>query len=74
MQSTVAGLIAPGKGILAADESFPTIEKRFNALDIVSTEQNRRTYRQMLFTTPGSGDYIGGTILYRVGKSIFCIV
>jgi fructose-bisphosphate aldolase class I len=41
MESTVAALLAPGKGILAADESFPTIEKRFKALNISSTEQNR---------------------------------
>ena len=52
MQSTVEGLLASGKGILAADDSFPTIEKRFKALGIVSTEEARRAYREMLFTTP----------------------
>jgi fructose-bisphosphate aldolase, class I len=56
--------MVPGKGILAADESFPTIEKRFNALDIGSNEENRRAYRQILFSTPGLGDYISGTILF----------
>ena len=64
MQLTVAALIASGKGILAADESFPTIEKRFRALDIVSTEENRRAYRELLFTTPGLGEYISGAILF----------
>jgi fructose-bisphosphate aldolase class I len=64
MQLTVAALIASGKGILAADESFPTIEKRFRALDIVSNEENRRAYRELLFTTPGLGEYISGTILF----------
>ena len=64
MQSTVAALLASGKGILAADESFPTIGKRFAALAIPSTEDNRRAYREMLFTTPGLSEYIGGVILF----------
>jgi fructose-bisphosphate aldolase, class I len=64
METTVAALIASGKGILAADESFPTIEKRFKALNIASTEDNRRAYREMLFTTTGLADYIAGTILF----------
>ncbi len=64
MQSTIAALLASGKGILAADESIPTIEERFKALDIVSTEQTRRAYREMLFTTPGLGACISGAILF----------
>ncbi|MEK7780836.1 MAG: class I fructose-bisphosphate aldolase [Verrucomicrobiota bacterium] len=64
MESTVAALMAVGKGILAADESFPTIEKRFKALNISSTEENRGTYREMLFTTPGLSDFISGVILF----------
>lgn len=64
MESTVAWLLAPGKGILAADESLPTLGKRFGDLGIPSTEENRRAYREMLFTTPGLGEFIGGTILH----------
>lgn len=57
-------MVAPGKGILAADESFPTIEKRFKKINIESTEENRAAYREMLFTAPGIGDYISGVILF----------
>jgi len=64
MESTVAELVAPGQGILAADESLPTIGKRFKALDIPSTEENRRAYRELLFTTPGLGEFISGVILF----------
>jgi len=64
LESTVAALLTSGKGILAADESLPTIGKRFAALDIPSTEENRRAYRELLFTTPGLNDYISGVILY----------
>lgn len=60
----MAALLAPGKGLLAADESFPTIEKRFKALAIDSTEENRRHYRELLFTTPALGEYISGVILF----------
>jgi len=56
--------LAAGKGILAADESFPTIGKRFKALDIPSTDENRRAYREMLFTTPGLSEFISGVILF----------
>jgi len=62
--STAAALVAPGKGILAADESLPTIGKRFKALEIPSTEENRRAYRELLFTTPGLGEFISGAILF----------
>lgn len=64
LASTVAALLAPGKGILAADESFPTIGKRFGALKIPSTEDNRRTYRELLFTTPDLRESISGVILF----------
>ena len=64
MESTVAALLATGKGILAADESFPTIAKRFKALNIPSTEVSRRAYREMLFATPGLGGFVSGVILF----------
>ena len=64
VESTIAALLAPGKGLLAADESFPTIGKRFKDLGISSTEENRRAYREMLFTTPGLGEVISGVILF----------
>jgi fructose-bisphosphate aldolase, class I len=57
-------MVGNGKGILAADESSPTIKKRFDTIDTESTEENRRRYREMLFTTPGLADYIGGVILF----------
>ncbi len=64
MESVAQAMVAPGKGILAADESNPTIKKRFDLIDTESTEESRRTYREMLFTTPGVADYISGVILY----------
>jgi fructose-bisphosphate aldolase class I len=64
MERTARTLVAPGKGILAADESSGTIEKRFKTMGVTSTEENRRAYRDLLFTTPGVGDYISGVILY----------
>jgi fructose-bisphosphate aldolase class 1 len=63
MKSTVAELLTLGKGILAADESLPSIEKRFKPLHIPSSEENRRAYRDMLFTTPGLNEFIRGVIL-----------
>ena len=57
-------MIGNGKGILAADESSPTIKKRFDSIGTESTEENRRRYREMLLTTPGIADYIGGVILF----------
>jgi len=65
LQATIAKLVAPGKGILAADESLPTITKRFGALRIDSTDDSRRAYRSLLFTTPGAEDFIGGVILFE---------
>jgi len=64
MEAIALELVAPGKGILAADESGPTIEKRFVKLGVESTEKNRRDYREMLFSTSGLGAYISGAILY----------
>ncbi len=64
LKSTVTALLAPGKGLLAADESFPTIGKRFAALNISSTAEQRLAYREMLFATPGLGDFISGAILF----------
>jgi fructose-bisphosphate aldolase class I len=64
LETTVAALLVAGKGILAADESLPTIGKRLAALDIPSTEENRRAYREMLFTTPGLFEPISGVILF----------
>jgi fructose-bisphosphate aldolase class I len=64
LHSTAKALVAEGKGILAADESTGTIKKRFDSIGIESTEDNRRAYRDMLFTTPGVEEYISGVILY----------
>jgi fructose-bisphosphate aldolase class I len=57
-------LVAPGKGILAADESTGTIKKRFDSINVESTEDRRRAYREMLFTTKGAEEFISGVILY----------
>ena len=64
LESTAKELVPEGKGILAADESFGTIEKRFNAVSIDSSEESRRQYREMLFTTEGIGEYLSGVILF----------
>ena len=64
LESIARTLVSAGRGILAADESHPTIEKRFAALGIENTDENRRVYRQMLFTTPGAAEFISGAILF----------
>jgi fructose-bisphosphate aldolase class I len=64
LNATARALVAPGKGILAADESGGTIKKRFDAIGVESTEPNRRDYREMLFSTKGAGDFISGVILF----------
>ena len=64
LESTAKELVPEGKGILAADESFGTIEKRFDAVGIESSEEIRRQYREMLFTTEGIGEYLSGVILF----------
>ena len=65
LEDTARELVAPGQGILAADESLGTIGKRFDALGIESSEESRRAYREMLFTTEGIGDYLSGVILFK---------
>jgi fructose-bisphosphate aldolase, class I len=64
LQSTAQELVTGDRGILAADESFPTIEKRFTSLGLQSTEESRRAYRDMLLTTPGLEEFISGVILF----------
>ncbi len=64
LEQIARALVAPGKGILAADESGGTIKKRFDSIGIESTEDTRRAYRDMLFTTEGAADYVSGVILY----------
>ena len=61
---TAQAMVAAGKGILAADESTGTIRKRLAAIQVESTEEHRRTYRELLFTTPGAAEFINGVILY----------
>lgn len=64
LNAVAKAIVADGKGILAADESSPTIKKRFDTIATESTEENRRRYREMLFTTPGAAEFIGGVILF----------
>ena len=64
LHQTAQALVADSKGILAADESSGTIEKRFDSISLESTEENRRAYRDMLFTTPGLEQHVSGVILY----------
>src|SRR5437867_4354516 len=64
LESVAKELVAPGKGILAADESSGTIEKRLKSINVPSTEENRRAYREVLFTTKGAGEFISGVILF----------
>src|SRR5262245_26582042 len=64
LHETAKALVAEGKGILAADESDGTIKKRFDSIDVESTEENRRAYRELLFTAPGAEESISGVILF----------
>jgi fructose-bisphosphate aldolase class I len=64
LAATAVALVAPGKGILAADESSGTIAKRFKSIEVESTTERRRAYRELLFTTPGVAQFISGVILY----------
>jgi fructose-bisphosphate aldolase class I len=64
LETTARTLVAEGKGILAADESDGTIKKRFDAISVESTEETRRAYRELLFTTEGVEEFIGGVILF----------
>ena len=64
LRATATALVAPGKGILAADESSGTIKKRFDSIQVESTEDRRRAYRELLFSTDGAAEFISGVILY----------
>jgi fructose-bisphosphate aldolase class I len=64
MTETARAMVAPGKGLLAADESAGTCKKRFDAVNVESTEENRRAYRELLFTTPGLPQFVSGVILF----------
>ncbi len=64
MTETARAMVATGKGLLAADESAGTCKKRFDSVNVESTEENRRAYRELLFTTPGLPEYVSGVILF----------
>ena len=64
LNSVALAMTGNGKGILAADESSPTIKKRFDTIDTESTEETRRRYREMIITAEGAADYIGGVIMF----------
>lgn len=64
LTTTAQRMIAPGKGILAADESITTIDKRFTPIGLENTQENRQAFRDMLLTTKSIGDYISGVILF----------
>jgi fructose-bisphosphate aldolase, class I len=65
LHETAVAMVAPGKGLLAADESTGTIEKRFKSINVENSEPNRQAYRDMLFTTPGFEQHTSGVILYE---------
>lgn len=65
LENTIKQMVQPGKGILAADESGPTIASRFASIKVESTEKSRSDYRAMLFSGPGIEDYISGVILFE---------
>ena len=64
LESIAQAMVAPGKGIIAIDESTNTIAKRFAAVNVPNTEENRRAYREMLLTAPNLSEHISGAILY----------
>jgi fructose-bisphosphate aldolase class I len=64
LAATAKALVAPGRGIVAADESNATIGKRFKAINVENTEENRRSYRELLLTAKGAGQFVSGAILY----------
>ena len=64
LKSVARAIVGKQKGVLAADESSPTIKKRFDSIKVESTEEHRRRYRELLFTAPGIEQYIGGVILF----------
>jgi len=65
LQGTMDALVQAGKGLLAADESGPTIAKRFEHIGVPSSEETRRAWRRLLLSTPGLGEFISGVILYE---------
>ena len=65
LEATISDMVQKGRGVLAADESSPTIAKRFKAINTESTEENRRIWRSLLVNTPGLGEYISGIILFE---------
>ncbi len=65
LEATIKDMVQKGRGVLAADESSPTVAKRFKAIDVESTQENRRIWRSLLLTTPGLGEYISGVILFE---------
>ena len=65
LENTIHDMVQKGRGVLAADESAPTIAKRFDAIDVQSTEESRRDWRNLLVTTEGLGEYISGIILFE---------
>ena len=65
LQTTIDAMLRPGCGLLAADESAPTIAKRVTAVGVESTEETRRAYRSLLLATPGLDDHISGVILFE---------
>ena len=64
LKSVAQAIVAKQKGVLAADESSPTIKKRFDSISVESTEENRRRYREIMFTTEGLERNVGGVILF----------
>jgi fructose-bisphosphate aldolase class I len=64
LERIARAMVAPGRGILAADESTGTIKKRFDAIKVENTEENRRAYRELLFTATGMAEHISGVIMY----------
>src|SRR5690348_14089074 len=64
LAKTAQAMVAKGRGILAADESTATIGKRFESINVQNTEENRRAYRDLLFSAKGLGEHISGVILY----------
>ena len=64
LAETARAMVAPGKGIIAIDESVATCKKRFDSVGIESTEENRRAYRELLLTTPNVNEYLSGAILF----------
>ncbi len=64
LETTARGLVPEGRGILAADESTGTIQKCLDSINVEFTEENRRNYRELLFTTSGMEEHISGVIVY----------